>query len=94
MNQLEKIALKGKAMEMLEMKLNGVGEMTKIATGLVIEIDGRLVEFKAIVKADNFDLEDAVMELAEKVRKADEKAKAKAEKLAKIAKEKAEKSKE
>lgn len=90
MNQVEKNALKAKAVEMVgEMLVEKGFEVNEIVEGLVVEMEGEFVVFKAVVKKAEFDLADALQEKADKdkarvEREADRLAK-KAEKEAKKA---------
>lgn len=88
MNQLEKIALKGKAVGMVaEMLIDEGYDVYETVEGLVVEMDGQFVAFKAVVKKDTFDLADALQEKADKdaaaVARAEDRAAKAAEKEAK-----------
>lgn len=95
MAQVARVALKAKMVKAVKAEVAKIvkGEIVDVVKGFVFEVDGEFVEVAVIVKKDGFDLADAKMELADKVRKADERVKAKADKLAKVAKAKAEKAK-
>jgi len=84
MNQTEKIALKKSVTnEFVELAESKGYEPILIKTGFVIKVNGAMVEIKAVVKKDDFDLDDGIAELNESIARAKEKADAKAKKLAK-----------
>lgn len=89
MNQVEKNALKAKAVEMVgEMLVEKGFEVNEIVEGLVVEMEGEFVVFKAVVKKAGFDLADALQEKADKDKARVER---EAERLAKKAEKEAKK---
>ena len=68
-------------------------DYVKVVEGLVVKVDEDYVVLRAVVKAKDYDLADAVVEYEDKLKALDDKAEAKAKKLAKVKAEKEAKAK-